>query len=206
MQVKGKFIVLEGIDGSGKGTQIERLKVYLETVRGVKTVLTREPSQGPLGTTIRQVLSGRINGVNDNCLALLFAADRLDHNNNLVIPALEQGNYVICDRYLWSSFAYQGMKNDESWIGEINQYAVKPDLTLFIKVSPETSLKRIAAGRFQTEIFENSEMLRHVADNYQKLYKQWQKNGEPVVEINGEKEPELVQQDIVAAFRLYFPE
>lgn len=193
---KGKFIVLEGIDGSGISTQSMELKKTIESEYGQKTILTKEPSDGPIGVIIRQVLSGRISGIEDSCLALLFAADRADHNLNKIIPALEQGNHVVCDRYLWSSLAYQGRKDDLDWLEQINKYAYKPDLTIFIKVKPETSLKRIAESRFKTEIFETTDILQGVYNNYIKISKRWQDLGEQVIEIDGEQPPKMVTERI----------
>ncbi|NLI93649.1 MAG: dTMP kinase [Peptococcaceae bacterium] len=193
---KGKFIVFEGIDGSGISTQTGRLRSYLETEHQIKAILAKEPSEGPVGTLIRQVLSGRMQGINDSSLALLFAADRIDHNNNKIIPVLEKGDYVICDRYLWSTYAYQGRKNDDSWLKEINKYAYRPDLTIFIRVRPETSLQRITGSRFQTEIFEKLDILQQVFDNYLKLCKEWVAAGQEVIEIDGEREPEIVENEI----------
>ncbi len=194
--VKGKFIVFEGIDGSGISTQTNRLRLFLETNHDIKAILAKEPSEGPIGTLIRQVLSRRLQGVDNTSLALLFAADRIDHNQNKILPALEKGDYVICDRYLWSSYAYQGMKNDSIWIQEINKYAYRPDLTIFIRVRPETSLRRITSSRFQTELFERTDILQHVLDNYIKLYNQWKDLGENVVEIDGEREPDIIENEI----------
>ncbi|MGI6449741.1 MAG: dTMP kinase [Desulfitobacteriia bacterium] len=195
---QGKFIVFEGIDGSGISTQTQLLKNLLETKYGRKTILTKEPSDGPIGAVIRQVLSGRTQGITAGSLALLFAADRLDHNNNKIKPALEQGDFVICDRYIWSSLAYQGREIDSVWLKEINKYACKPDLTIFIKVRPQTSLKRIQDSRFQTEIFEKEEILQQVLANYIKLSAEWKDLGEEVRVIDGEQEPEKVTRDIQA--------
>lgn len=202
-EFKGKFIVFEGIDGSGISTQTARLRSFLESNK-IKAILAKEPSEGPVGTLIRQVLSGRMHGVDDGCLALLFAADRIDHNRNKIIPALANGDFVICDRYLWSSYAYQGMKNDAAWIQEINRHAYKPDLTIFIRVRPETSLKRITGSRFQTEIFEKLDILQQVLDNYIKLFHQWKDSGEMVVEIDGEQEPDVIEKEIRSVIEKYF--
>ncbi|MGI5902032.1 MAG: dTMP kinase [Desulfitobacteriia bacterium] len=196
---KGKFIVFEGIDGSGLSTQAQLLKNYLLGKVGDKTILAKEPSEGPIGMVIRQFLSGRMTGPLGESLALLFAADRLDHNQNKIIPSIEQGNFVICDRYLWSSLAYQGIENDMEWIKEINRYALKPDLTIFIKVRPEVSLKRIAHSRHQTELFEKKETLEKVLANYINIFKHSQDLGENVVEINGENLPEQVAQEVIKA-------
>ncbi|KUO67011.1 MAG: thymidylate kinase [Gracilibacter sp. BRH_c7a] len=203
-QNKGKFIVLEGIDGSGISTQILELKRILESEYDLQTILTKEPSTGPVGVIIRQVLSGRLSGLEDSCLALLFAADRVDHNRNVIIPALQQGKHVICDRYLWSSLAYQGRKEDTEWLEEINKYAYKPDLTFFIRVRPEISLKRITSSRLSTEIFEELNILRQVYNNYIKIFKKWQDLGEQVIEIDGELSPEAVTAEIKKELQNYF--
>ncbi len=195
-QYKGKFIVLEGIDGSGISTQSQELKRILESEFASKAILTKEPSTGPVGVTIRQVLSRRISGIEDNCLALLFAADRVDHNLNTIIPALQQGKHVICDRYLWSSIAYQGRTEDIDWLEQINRYGYKPDLTIFIKVRPDTSLERITTSRLKTEIFEERDILQQVYDNYIKLFKKWQDLGEQVIVIDGEQTSEEVTAEI----------
>jgi len=195
-RTKGKFIVIEGIDGSGISTQVQKLKSFLETSYGIKVILAKEPSEGPIGALIRQVLSGRMIGIDDKSLALLFAADRIDHNMEKIIPVLNKGFYIICDRYLWSSFAYQGIKNNWAWLQEINKYAYKPDLTVFIKVKPEISLQRITGSRYKTEIFEERGVLQQVFDNYLKIFDEWKRAGENVIEINGEQDPELVERDI----------
>ena len=200
---KGKFIVFEGIDGSGISTQTQCLKSKLESEYGIKAVLAKEPSEGPIGTIIRQVLSRRMVGIDDRSLALLFAADRIDHNQNKIVPVLKKGDFIICDRYLWSSYAYQGMKNDNTWIEEINKYAYQPDLTIFIKVQAETSLKRITGSRFQTEIFEEIEILQNVLENYIRLFNQWKYSGKNVVEIDGEQEQEQVEKDIWSVIEQY---
>lgn len=202
-KLKGKFIVFEGIDGSGISTQTQRLKSLLESQYQVKTILAKEPSEGPCGVIIRQVLSGRTLGIKDSSLALLFAADRIDHNHNKIIPVLEKGDFVICDRYLWSSYAYQGMHNDPAWIKEINKYAYKPDLTIFIKVRPEVSIQRITGSRFQTELFEKVDILQKVLDNYIELSQEWQNSGEPVVEIDGEQDPDDVEREIRQAVQQF---
>jgi len=201
---KGKFLVFEGIDGSGISTQTERLKKCLYKEYGIKAMLAKEPSEGPIGTMIRQVLSGRMNDISSSSLALLFAADRLDHNENKIIPVLNRGDFVICDRYLWSSLAYQGIHDNMSWIREINKNALRPDLTIFIRVRPETSLERIFSSRFKTEIFEKNDILQKVLDNYIKLYQEWKDSGEKVVEIDGEQKPEQVEREIKSVVEKYF--
>lgn len=193
---KGKFIVLEGIDGSGLSTQSQCLKTLLESEYGLQTVSAKEPSDGPFGSVIRQVLSDRLNGIDSRSLALLFAADRIDHGHNKLIPALRQGKYVVCDRYLWSSLAYQGRDIDFSWLETINKFACKPDLTIFIRVRPEVSLERITGSRLKTEIFEKLEILEEVYQNYIKIFKEWQNSGKKVVAIDGEQSKKKVTEEI----------
>lgn len=168
-QFSGKFIVLEGTDGSGISTQSALLKRYIENKHGKKVLLAKEPSEGPIGTLIRQVLTHRVQGIREESLTLMFAADRMDHLQHKIIPALEQGALVICDRYVWSSFAYQGIKIDEQWILETNKYALKPDLTIFVKVRPQVSMERIRQNRFQIDVFEQEVILKEVMANYIKI-------------------------------------
>ncbi len=174
---QGKFVVLEGIDGAGTTTQVGRLQRYLEG-RGIKSVITREPSDGPIGTIIRNALRGRIRlpdaagggELAKETIALLFAADRVDHLRSEILPALERGVWVLSDRYVDSSVAYQGTLIDIDWVMKINRYAVRPDLTFFFDVDVDVALARIDATRVQKDIFEKRELLVRVADGYRKLY------------------------------------
>ena len=111
---------------------------------------------------------------------------------------------MICDRYLWSSLAYQGRSNDLQWLEQINRFAHRPDLTIFIKVRPETSLQRITSSRFKTEIFEELDILQEVYNNYIKTYKKWQDLGEAVAEIDGEQPTEKVTSDIKKVIDSFF--
>ena len=133
----GLFVVLEGIDGAGTTTQAERLVTALRA-EGYRASSTREPSDGPIGTMIRQALKGRLGLPNHagplgpQTLTLLFAADRVDHLEAQVLPALDRGEIVICDRYVLSSLAYQGMTLPMEWVSGINAFAARPDITLFL--------------------------------------------------------------------------
>lgn len=117
----GRFIVLEGLDGAGTTTQTERLASLLRS-EGHDVVTTREPSDGPVGTMLRQALTGRLGlpqgrgPLAQETLALLFAADRTDHLHARILPALEQGKVVLCDRYVLSSLAYQGASLPMAWV------------------------------------------------------------------------------------------
>ncbi len=144
------FIVIEGIDGSGKGTQAELLRKRLEEA-GVDVMLTFEPTRGPIGNIIRDHMRDPF--LDDRSLALLFAADRIEHIRNEVSPALLEGRTVISDRYAYSSIAYQGQTVDPDWVGMINSDALGPDLVLVLDMGSSEVRKRIE-GRGTVDCFE----------------------------------------------------
>lgn len=177
MTARGLFIVLEGIDGSGTTTQAKLLAEALE-LRGTPVCLTAEPSSGPVGKLIRKALTRKLEGdsgaqhsLSWSAMALLFAADRLDHVDTVVRPALELGRTVVSDRYVLSSLAYQSVTSPEGeasvpWIREINGRALRPDLTLVIDVDPDVAATRRAARGGLPEIFEVQEIQRRLAAVY----------------------------------------
>jgi dTMP kinase len=168
----GCFIVLEGIDGSGTTTQAQRLVAALQQ-QGRPALLTCEPSSGPIGKQIRQLLGA---GGDDasrawDTLALLFAADRLDHVAREIRPALAAGTIVICDRYDLSSYAYQSATalpdtDPLPWIRALNQRAPRPDLTLVLDVDPEIAEQRRLARGLPEELFERRDLQRRLAQLY----------------------------------------
>lgn len=142
--MKGKFIVFEGCEGVGKSTQLHLLKEYLEKT-GQKAVFTREPGGTPVGEKIRSLLLGE--EMSAECEALLFAAARCEHIDKVILPALERGELVVCDRYVDSSIAYQafGRKLGRKRVEEINAYAFAscmPDAVVFIDMNPLNSWRR----------------------------------------------------------------
>ncbi len=175
---RGLLIVLEGIDGAGTTTQAALLGERLAG-RTDAVVVTAEPSAGPVGMLIRNVLRGRVTGASDpagrattfdrRALALLFAADRLDHVACEVEPVLERGGVVISDRYLLSSLAYQGLDAPREWVAEINRFAPVPDLTVFLEVPAEVAWSRIGRARAGRDLFETVEMLERVASAYREV-------------------------------------
>lgn len=170
---QGRFIVLEGIDGAGTTTQTRRLQAWLEQ-HGQRVHTTREPSDGPIGTLLRQVLSGRIRqsaaagggGVCQEAIALLFAADRLDHISSEVNPALLQGFWVLSDRYVTSSIAYQGTMVGVPWTQDINRFAPEADLTFLLDLPASVAMERLHRGRVGEELYEKQEVLERVAAAY----------------------------------------
>ena len=162
---RGRFIVLEGIDGSGTTTQAARLVASLRAA-GQVVVGTREPSEGPMGLLLRQALTRRLVGISDRVLALLFAADRLDHLASLVEPALAEGKVVVSDRYVLSSLAYQGMRLPLAWVEALNAAARPADLTLYLDVDVRTASRRRHVRGGPVELFDADPVQRSVARAY----------------------------------------
>lgn len=181
--IEGNFIVLEGVDGSGKSTQ-SRILANALRARGLPVHLTREPSDGPIGALLRHFLTGRavVPGLQGprppswSTLATLFAADRLDHLESEIIPNLMDGVTVISDRYLHSSLVFQSVTAGEEpqqvvdWIREINRYARPPDLTLVLDLPAEMAGKRRRSRSSGREIFDDDQLQRELADAYRRLH------------------------------------
>jgi len=175
-----RFIVFEGIDGAGTTTQTDRLRAWLED-RGDKVVVTCEPSRGPFGSMVRNALKRRIvvpaagdgpdSDVDPRVVALLFAADRLDHLDAVIRPALAKGWWVISDRYVDSSLAYQSIYMDLEWVRAVNKHAPRAARTFFIEVPPAVAMARIQAGRADRDHFETRQRLQQVAARYQEIYR-----------------------------------
>jgi dTMP kinase len=194
------LIVLEGLDGAGTTTQCKRLVEHLN-LQGRPAHLTREPSDGPVGKLLREMLTGRhaIEGekLSQSTFGLLFAADRLDHLQREVEPALRRGHVVVSDRWYHSSLAYQGTGADRDWITQLNSRAKRPDLTIFLKVRPEVAAaRRVAAGRVQ-ELFEDLRMQEEVAEGYHATIAELAAQGERIEILDGEMPADSVFAAIV---------
>ena len=161
MSKKGVFICIEGLDGCGKTTQAKLLAKKLK--KSHNALYTAEPSRGNIGTYIRkQCLYGekRLSTVVE---ALLFAADRVEHVENEVLPALRAGRLVISDRYVYSSLAYQGAAGlGLDWIEKVNEHALKPDLAIFLDVDPKTVMQRLKPKLSVMETMETQQRVRDV--------------------------------------------
>ncbi len=195
----GRFIVLEGIDGSGTTTQAARLAGSLRDA-GHAVVSTREPSDGPIGLVLRQALTRRLVGLSDRVLALLFAADRLDHLASVVEPALAAGKVVVSDRYVLSSLAYQGMRLPPSWVESLNAAARAPDLTLFLEVDPRTAARRRHGRGGPEEIFDADAVPRAVARAYARVVRKHAR-AQRVVRVDGRGAPDEVARQILSRVR-----
>ena len=187
MNAKGAFICIEGLDGSGKTTQARLLADRLR--KDNETFFTAEPSAGKTGTFLRECCLYEKCRLPTAAEALLFSADRIEHLENEIKPALSSGKVVVCDRYLHSSLAYQGSAGvDLDWIAKINSYALTPDLSVFIDVPPERVLERL---RRRKSVMETLEIQRKVRD----VYLRYVQKGELVL-VDGDKSREEVAKTL----------
>ena len=168
--MKGKFIVIEGLDGSGASTQVAMLSEYLAS-KGYKVLVTKEPTNNLIGGLIRGQLTHEWKS-NPECLQLLFAADRSHHIEKEIIPALEKGYVVISDRYLYSSLAFGSIDCDIDWLKSINAKFLKPDVSVILNVPPEISVERISRSRAGFELFEDKTKLEKVRAAFDRLAKE----------------------------------
>jgi dTMP kinase len=167
------FIVLEGIDGSGTTTQLDRLVAHL-AARGRAAHATREPSTGPIGRLLRELLLGQHalpSGApaDGQAMALLFAADRRDHLRREIEPALERGADVVSDRYLMSSLAYQAVEADRGWVAGLGRGLRLPDLTILLDVPVAVAAERRRAAGRVVERYDDDAVQTRVAESYRKL-------------------------------------
>jgi len=192
---RGKFVVLEGIDGSGTTTHVARLADRLRREK-VLVRTTREPSDGPIGTLVRQVLSGRVivpggRAPNWATMALLFAADRMDHVEAEIEPWINQGGVLISDRYDASSLAYQSVSSGRGvveaveWIRALNKFCARPDLTIVLDVNFEEAARRRDQRGEPAQLYEQNEVQRALAVFYRDLAKHLPKDRIVLVDAGG---------------------
>ena len=168
---KGKFIVFEGLDGSGKTTQLYNLKKKLHDY-GIKCHEEREPSDGIIGLLTRGAVTKKMT-FQPETLALLFAADRFEHVTDDILPELERGVNVLCDRFVFSNLAYQSVFISMEKVYSYNQLILEklmPDLTFFIDVPPEICEKRLKTERTHFELFEGDGKSWQVRENFFKSF------------------------------------
>jgi len=189
------FCVLEGIDGSGKGTQLWLMERRMRK-EGFEILATREPTHPLTGYFLKIVLKmGDIHPLTD---CFLFAADRAEHVDKLILPALKENKVVLCERYLFSSIAYQTMKGvKESLIRSMHEFALMPDLTILIDVSPEITMQRKEQVlHYEGEKFENVEFLTGVREKYHELARRHH-----MVIVDGNRDEMVVHEDIWRIFK-----
>ena len=196
---KGRFIVFEGIDGSGKSTQIKNISKRLE-ILGNKIYSTFEPTDGPIGLLIRQMLSGKV-ATDQRTIASLFAADRTDHlvnQENGVCLKVDQGEMVLCDRYYFSSYAYHAQYIDMEWVihaNSLNADILRPDVTIFIDVDPDICFERIKLSRSNFDMYEKIDVMKKVRANYFQAFDVL-KDLEKIIIIDGNTTMERVEDKI----------
>ncbi len=202
---KGLFIVFEGIDGAGKSTQARLLAEALER-EGKQVYITAEPTPLPSGRALREVLGGKVKKTPCE-IALMFAEDRVAHNKDGEIgieKLLADGVCIICDRYYYSSLAYQGSQCDYEWVRSLNTRCPEirhPDLCIFLDLTPTESMKRImSANRDGTEIYETEEILAKVRDTFMKVLDDM-KQEDRIAVIDASRDIDTIATDILAAVR-----
>ncbi len=190
------FIVLEGLDGCGTTTQTAFLVEKLEKA-GIPAVKTNEPTDGSIGRFIRSVLQKK-ESVDPFTLALLFSADRNEHVNgkNGIIELAEAGKMVICDRYLFSSLAYQSLFIDFDTVAGLNRYYPLPEYLFYIDLSPEECQKRMAARGEEAELFERLELQRKIEANYKKSLALLSDTAMKTIIIDGRSSKEEIHRQI----------
>ncbi len=194
------FIVFEGLDGSGTTTQMQLLSERF-TSTGIHPVTTCEPTLGPIGVTIRRYLSGDI-PVQPRTLALLFAADRREHlyGPDGIISSLDAGTPVICDRYLFSSLAYQSIECGRDFVEALNGEYPLPELLLFLDVPVDTCQRRLE-GRSRKEILEHRTYQERVLEEYRESFSRFPGTGMRIRSIDGNRPQEEVADEIWSAVK-----
>jgi dTMP kinase len=220
---QGSFIVLEGTDGSGLSTQAARLRDRL-LAAGRAAYLTKEPSDGPAGAMVRLALTRRLGyaphtshaagaetptegwePLGDEVMALLYAADRLDHLRQDIEPRVARGVAVVCDRYRLSSLAYQSLSADLAWVAALNSKARRPDLTIFLDVPPEICRERMARRQGAVELYEQESKIRRVREHYLRLIPEAQAAGERIAVVDGRGDLAAVQALVWDACKAALP-
>ena len=199
MKEKGYFISFEGIDGSGKSTQIQKLARFLETL-GFDVIITREPGGSVGGEEIRNLLlQGNVDRWSAETEILLFTAARRDHLERIILPAMEDNKIVICDRFTDSTRMYQGMRgpNLRNLVDMLNEKIINcdPDLTIVIDIDPQISLKRAKSRETVEERFEDFgvEMQLNMRNGFIELAKEFSNRIEVV---NGHQSVDDLAKDI----------
>ena len=189
MSANGSFVCVEGLDGCGKTTQTKLLVKRL-IGKGYDALYTAEPSRGEIGKFVKRYCLHGATRVSSVVEALLFAADRFEHVEDVIAPFTRKGKIVVSDRYVYSSLAYQGAAGlDLKWIAKVNEHAVRPDLAIFVDVKPEIVVKRL---KHRKSVMENLQTQRKVRE----VYMRFVEKGE-LVKIDGNRSVEEVADDIL---------
>ena len=204
-KMRGRFIVFEGIDGAGKTTQIELLEKRLRKA-GRLVYRTAEPTESVTGGLLRDALSG-VSRRSACEMAALFTLDRIFHNVNPVNgirKMLEDGYDVISDRYYYSSMAYQGSDTDVAWVRDMNLNCpeiLRPDLCIFLDLTPEESMERIGRRQGTQEIYETVEKLTAVREKFFRVFEEL-KDTDRICVVNAARYIDQIHKEIVGLLEL----
>jgi len=193
------FIAVEGLDGSGKSTQVKLLAEKFKA-KGIKIHTTSEPTNSRIGLIIKDIFKHKMEA-DHRTIAALYAADRLDHLTNKtdgILKKMEEGYHVITDRYYFSSYAYHGVHMDMDWVIQANSLSadlLRPDLNVYIDTSPEISMKRLNRGRNSIELYETIENLKHVREKYFEAFEMLREK-ERVFITDGNRSADEISSDI----------
>ena len=196
---KNFFIAFEGLDGSGKSTQVKLLAEKLKG-QGLKIHTTAEPTTSRIGHIIKDIFKHKMEA-DHRTIAALYAADRLDHLTNKtdgILKKIDEGYTVITDRYYFSSYAYHGTHMDINWVINANSLSadlLRPDLNVYIDISPEESMKRLNKGRDSIELYESIENLKKVKEKYFEAF-ELLGGKEKIFIINGSRSEKEISNDI----------
>jgi dTMP kinase len=190
-----RFVVFEGMDGAGTTTQAELLSATLRA-RDVRVCPTAEPTDGPLGRVLRAHVRGELT-LDPATAALTFTADRSDHLERVVRPALARGEWVVCDRYLLSTLAYQGAEGvDRGWILAASEAFEVPDLTVFLDV-PKDDLAERLRSRGSADRYESSDLSERLRASYEESISLLRSAGHSIETIDGGADPDAVLKGVL---------
>ena len=198
------FVVFEGIDGSGTTTQLSRLSKRLEDA-GAPWSSSCEPTDGPVGTLIRQALSGSF-AARPETVARLFAADRGEHlyGEDGIVERTGRGELVVSDRYVFSSLAYQGLTCGPDLPLALNAPFPLPELLVFFEVDPELAAARMST-RSSLEIYENIAFQRRVAAAYADVMSSFEGKGMTIARLDAGASPDVVEEAVWSAVSPLLP-
>jgi len=208
---RGRFFVLEGLDGSGTTTQAQLLSDHFGS-EGLAATLTHEPTDHPIGKLVRDGLSGNLvkSGslgkitLSESSLCLLFAADRVEHAVEIEHDRAQK-THVICDRYVLSSIAYQSLEPtiEPERVIEVNRGIAVPDVTFLLDVTVDACLERLEKRADSPTVYEKKDILEKIAANYESTLPLYQKRFGPVIRIDGSKPVDDVHTEIVGHLSIY---
>lgn len=195
MCVKGRFVAFEGIDGCGKTYQADRIAEYLKS-KGCRVHRTAEPTSGPIGTLIKNIQKGgAVYQPTEMTMMCLYAADRAEHNKE-IRSYLDNGEWVVCDRYILSSMAYQGFESTHVSPYMLNSCFIEPDMSIILDVPVETAVKRIAEREGRPEMYEDRDFLEKVREAYDRN-RLWNSLYSSIYRIDGTQDRDAVTAAIV---------